>query len=453
LISISGVSVLLAATPKLSPLDIQTLGFIAVCLGVLLGLMLIFAWIQQRNVRALAWWGSAYLVGASSIAFWCTPTPLYEIPIEWSQTLTFIACGMIWNGVRLFHGRRLLPTAAFSGAIIWLGLCQLPAFAAASNHRVTLSVIIVATYTFCIAFELNRERRKSLYSRTAAILVPFLHAAIFLLPLGMQAFLPTIYAASWLTVFTLETMLYAVGTAFIVLLMVKDNDVDLYRSAASTDPLTGLVNRRAFLEGALSLCARQANRGLPVTLLMLDLDHFKSINDRFGHATGDEVLRVFAGVARSNMRGGDLVGRLGGEEFAVIVPEPIEFAERIAERLRAAFELAGVTIDNHVIGATCSIGAASSAEPVTDISALIARADGALYRAKRDGRNRVHVAGQEGQPTRRSHAPAVVLSDTRCAQAAKAPRLTNGKAPARRAKTVDQAAAARTATSRLPSAR
>jgi predicted signal transduction protein with EAL and GGDEF domain len=153
------------------------------------------------------------------------------------------------------------------------------------------------------------------------------------------------------------------------------------------------------------------------------------------------------------MRGGDLVGRLGGEEFAVIVPEPIEFAERIAERLRAAFELAGVTIDNHVIGATCSIGAASSAEPVTDISALIARADGALYRAKRDGRNRVHVAGQEGQPTRPSHAPAVVLSDTRRAQAAKAPRLTNGKAPARRAKTVDQAAAARTATSRLPSAR
>ena len=78
---------------------------------------------------------------------------------------------------------------------------------------------------------------------------------------------------------------------------------------------------------------------------MFDLDHFKSINDRFGHATGDEVLRVFAGVARSSMRGDDLVGRLGGEEFAAIVPEPIEFAERIAERLRAAFELAGVTID------------------------------------------------------------------------------------------------------------
>ena len=105
-------------------------------------------------------------------------------------------------------------------------------------------------YTFFIAHELRRERRKSLYSRTAAIVVPFVHATIFLIPLGMQAFLPEAYAASWLTVFTLETMLYAIGTAFIVLMMVKDNDVDIYRSAASTDHLTGLLNRRAFLETA-----------------------------------------------------------------------------------------------------------------------------------------------------------------------------------------------------------
>jgi len=446
-------SMFAAAIPELAPLDIPTLAFIAVCIGALLGLMLIFAWVQQRSVRALAWWGSAYLIGASSIAFWCAPAPLYEVPSEWSQTLTFLACGMIWNGVRLFHGRRVLPTAAFSGAIIWLGLCQLPMFTASSNERMALAVFVVASYTFFIAFELNRERRKSLYSRTAAILVPFLHATIFLLPIGMQMFLPAVYAASWLTVFTLETMLYAVGTAFIVLLMVKDNDVDLYRSAASTDALTGLLNRRAFLEGALSLCARQANRGLPVSLLMLDLDHFKSINDRFGHATGDEVLRTFAGVARSNMRGGDLVGRLGGEEFAVIVPEPIESAARIAERLRAAFEVAGVTIDSQVLGATCSVGVASSREPVTDISALMARADAALYRAKRDGRNRVHLADDERPQHPDAMPAAVILSDTRRAQAAKLPRSLAGKTAGKRAKPAVQAAGGRAATSRLPSAR
>jgi hypothetical protein len=223
-----------AATPKLLPLDVPTLAFVAVCIAALLGMMLIFAWLQQRNVRALAWWGSAYLIGASSIALWCAPAPMYELPTILPQAMTFLACGMIWNGVRLFHKRSLLPTAAFAGAIVWLTLCQLPIFPQDSNERIALGVVVVATYTFFIAYELRRERRKTLYSRTAVVLVPFLHAAIFLLPLGMQAFLPVPYAVSWLTVFTLETMLYAVGTAFIVLLMVKENDVDVYRNARST---------------------------------------------------------------------------------------------------------------------------------------------------------------------------------------------------------------------------
>jgi diguanylate cyclase (GGDEF)-like protein len=383
-----------AARPQLTPLDLPTLSFVAVCIAALLGLFLIFAWLQQRNVRALAWWGSAYLIGASSIALWAAPALVYEMPREIPQAMTFVACGMIWNGVRLFHGRPLIPTAAFAGAVLWLIMCQLPSMPPGSNERIALGAIVVSTYTFFIAYELRRERRKSLYSRTAAIIVPCVHAAIFLIPLGMQAFLPEAYAASWLTVFTLETMLYAIGTAFIVLLMVKDNDVDIYRSAASTDHLTGLLNRRAFLETAHMLCARQADRHQPVTMMVMDLDHFKSINDRFGHAVGDEVLRVFANVARSSMRGSDLVGRIGGEEFAVIVAEPMEFAERIAERLRASFEIAGITIAEKTIGATVSIGAATSYEPVTDIAPLIARADEALYRAKRDGRNRLHKADE-----------------------------------------------------------
>jgi diguanylate cyclase (GGDEF)-like protein len=375
--------------PQLLPLDVPTLGFVAVCIAALLGLLLIFAWLQQRSARSLAWWGSAYLIGASSIALWGAPAPLYDLPKSWLEALTFLACGMIWNGVRLFHGRRVLPIAAFAGAIIWLAICQLPQFPQGSQARIAFGALVVATYTFFIAFELRRERRKSLRSRVAAVIVPCVHAAIFLLPLAMQAFLPAI-GDGWLSVFALETMLYAVGTAFIVLLMVKDNDVNIYRNAASTDPLTGLLNRRAFLENAAALCARQAERGQPVTLMMLDLDHFKSINDRFGHQTGDDVLCVFAKVARSSLRANDLVGRLGGEEFAVIVPEPMQFAGMIAERLRSAFEEAGVTVSEQAIGATVSVGAATTHQPVTDISTLMARADAALYRAKHEGRNQVY---------------------------------------------------------------
>ncbi len=425
-----------------------TLAFVAVCIAAMLGSLLIFAWFQQRNVRALAWWGSAYLIGASSIALWGAPSPMYHLPIEFPQALTFLACGMIWNGVRLFHGRPLLPTAAFFGAFIWLVLCQLPGFSEGSNERIALGAVVVATYTFFIAYELRRERRKSLMSRSAAIVVPLLHATIFLIPLGMQAFLPEAYAAAWLTVFTLETILYAVGTAFIVLLMVKDNDVDVYRNAASTDPLTGLLNRRSFLESALNLCARQADRGEPVTILMLDLDHFKSINDRFGHAIGDEVLRVFANVARSSMRGSDLIGRLGGEEFAVIVAEPMQFAERIAERLRAGFESAGITIANHTIGATVSIGAATSYEPVTDIALLIARADSALYRAKNDGRNRLHKADEYADS-----AQVRPIAAARRHPTDKHGESARRKRPVRHAKTVEPAVAMASATSRLPYSR
>jgi diguanylate cyclase (GGDEF)-like protein len=409
-----------AARPQLSLLDVPTLAFVAVCIAALLGILLLLAWVQQRNVRALAWWGSAYLIGASSIALWGAPAPLVQLPAEIPQALTFIACGMVWNGVRLFHGRRLLPAAAFAGAIVWLILCQLPMLPPGSQARIALGGVVVASYTFFIAFELRRERRKSLYSRTAAVVVPFIHAAMFLMPLGIQTFMPASYAAGWVAAFALETMLYATGTAFIVLLMVKDNDVNIYRNAASTDHLTGLLNRRAFLDSALALCVRRGERGQPVTMLMLDLDHFKSINDRFGHAVGDEVLRTFAGVARSSMRGSDIIGRFGGEEFGIIVAEPREFAVRIAERLRAAFEEAGIIIGGHPIGATLSIGAATAYEPVADLGALIARADAALYRAKHEGRNRIYAAED---PPPRSQA-ARLVDAARKGRAGESPRLS-----------------------------
>ncbi len=382
-----------ASDLQLSFLDGPTLAFVSVCIVALLGLFFILAWLQQRDMRALAWWGAAYLIGASLLALWAAPRPWIELPREVPFAMIFVACGMIWNGVCLFRGRRLLPVAAFAGAVVWLVLCELPPFAAGSTARVVLGVLVVATYTFFIAFELSRERRKTLYSRTAAIVVPCLHAAIFLMPLAIRTLTPDVIAASWITVFALETVLYAVGAAFIVLLMVKDHSVGIYRHAASTDFLTGLLNRRAFLENALLLCARQAANDKPVTLMMFDLDYFKSINDRFGHAIGDEAIRVFAETIRKSTRTSDIIGRLGGEEFAAIVAEPMELASAIAERVRANFESTGAVIAGHAVGATVSIGAATATDVVTNIDALIASADAALYRAKGEGRNRLRLAG------------------------------------------------------------
>ena len=374
-------------------LDIPTLLFVGVCLAAMLGLFLLFAWLQQRRVRALAWWGSAYLIGACSLALWSAPH-IAMVPPEIPPALIFIACGMIWNGVRLFHGRPVLRIANFAGAVVWLTGSRLFIFTGYNNAGIALGGVVVAAYTFCIAFEFWRDRRQSLRSRTGAVVVPCLHAGIFLTPLAIRIFLPAAPLQSGLVVFTLETIIYAVGTAFIVMLMVKDHYVHVYRSAANTDPLTGLLNRRGFVESARNMCAGHA-RQKGIALLMFDLDHFKSINDRFGHAVGDEVLCVFAQVTGTNLRASDIVARLGGEEFAAILPADRDQVANIAERVRTAFEAAGITIAGHRIAATVSVGAAMSDAQVTNIEALLLRADAALYRAKAAGRNRLVMAGEE----------------------------------------------------------
>ena len=133
-----------------------------------------------------------------------------------------------------------------------------------------------------------------------------------------------------------------------------------------------------------------ARRAKPVTVLAFDLDHFKSINDRFGHAIGDDVLKLFAAVASTNMRVSDFVARLGGEEFAAIIRGSLDEGIAIAERVRVAFESAGRTVSGRYIGATVSVGVAAHVA-ATNIDALLARADEALYAAKSGGRNRVEA--------------------------------------------------------------
>ena len=210
---------------------------------------------------------------------------------------------------------------------------------------------------------------------------------------------------AWVALFVLETMLYAVGTAFIVLELAQEQALRHHRDAAVTDELTGVLNRRGVLQAAQQLIADQARKGEAVSALMFDLDHFKKINDRFGHAVGDEALHLFAATARVSMRASDIVGRLGGEEFVALLPGTIADAKIVAERVRRTFEAAGVTVAGHDLHATVSVGAACGA-PGTDIVALLAAADAALYRAKASGRNRVELA-QEGE---RSAMPVLIAS-------------------------------------------
>ncbi len=175
--------------------------------------------------------------------------------------------------------------------------------------------------------------------------------------------------------------------------MAKERTELRHRTAAMLDPLTGISNRRAFLQDAAAIGKRHAANPKPAAVLLIDLDHFKSINDRFGHAIGDRVLEVFAETAQNTLRSTDLVGRMGGEEFAAVLCEaPHERAAAIAERLRLAFAQACQEIDGYPVGATLSVGMVHCETPLIDVTALLAQADQALYFAKERGRNRVEIA-------------------------------------------------------------
>ena len=164
---------------------------------------------------------------------------------------------------------------------------------------------------------------------------------------------------------------------------------------ATTDALTGLKNRRHFFEAIVAGLALAGRDGLPVSVAMLDVDHFKSFNDTYGHPAGDEVLRRVASSLRSAVRAHDLVARYGGEEFIVLMPSTdAGGAMQVAERLRAAVA-AGPWADRPI---TASIGVATATVPTTDAAALVDAADRALYRSKQAGRDRATHAEEIRTP-------------------------------------------------------
>ena len=160
---------------------------------------------------------------------------------------------------------------------------------------------------------------------------------------------------------------------------------------ARTDPLTGLVNSRAFYERVAEAVAHSRRHGEPLALLYVDLDDFKAVNDRFGHARGDELLQEIAAALRATLRASDVAARLGGDEFAMLLTDADRAAvEAIAARLVAAVDAVAARYPGTSVGA--SVGVAWFATPPVDAEAAIHAADQAMYRAKAAGKHRVEVA-------------------------------------------------------------
>jgi diguanylate cyclase (GGDEF)-like protein len=306
----------------------------------------------------------------------------------------FVACGMVWNASRVFHGRKPNLPGLVLGAIAWIAVVMtLPP--TASMMRMTIGAGIVAVYAALTATELWTERRRALQRRWPTMMVPVMHGFVLMLPILLGNLLQphdAKFAGSiWVTGFSVELVLYAVGTVFVIFMMVSERAVIAHKNAASMDPLTGMFNRRGFSEISSRLIEREANAGRPMTAMIFDIDHFKSINDRFGHPAGDEILKLFATVVVNTLRISDLSGRIGGEEFAALLPCPLEEGVVAAERVREAFANSGIVVEDGPVDTTVSIGVAGGPAG-TELEVLLAAADTALYQAKRSGRNRVEAA-------------------------------------------------------------
>ncbi|TAK50001.1 MAG: diguanylate cyclase [Xanthobacteraceae bacterium] len=378
-------------------IDISTLYLLAALVAVMLGLLLLFFW-RKEKIAALGWWGIAYLMGGSSVALWTLLGPRLPGPAVLALNMIgFVACGMVWTATRVFHGRKPLWAAMAAGALIWLGVAVL------GMEYGTLSMLtgaaVIAVYGGLTASELWRERRKTMRGRGPAVLVPVLHGVVLMLPivLGelMQSSMQGLDSRSgWVIAFAIELVLYAVGTVFIIFMLMAERVLTAHKRAASVDPLTGLLNRRGFAEATARMSEREARAERSVTVMIFDLDHFKSVNDRFGHFVGDDVLKLFASVLSSNLRITDLVGRVGGEEFAAMLPCSLDEGLIAAERVRQAYAECGARVEDVNLETTVSVGLAGGAAGLP-LDVLLASADSALYRAKRAGRNRCEVVRDE----------------------------------------------------------
>jgi diguanylate cyclase (GGDEF)-like protein len=384
-------------------LDVNTLFLVTIYVEAILGLLLLFAWVQNTAIYAVAWWGFAHLLRATSVVLFGMYGSVSDlVSIDLANAILFTSFAFTWTGARVFDHRKIRPILLFGGATLWLALCRIPSIESSWGLRVLFSSGIITAYTWATAYEFWRGRSEPLVSRWPAIFMLFAHGALYLLRTPFGAMLPwrpsssQVFESVWLTVLSFEALLFTISIAFILLAMAKERTEYRHKTASLIDPLTGVANRRAFLQDGEAQLKRQAIDPRPTAVMLLDLDNFKAINDRFGHAVGDRVLQLFADVGSASMRRLDIFGRLGGEEFAALLVDTTrERALAVAEQIRSTFAEATGEVDGKPVVATVSIGVVISYDAVLDLSALLAQADHALYRAKDNGRNRIEVASIE----------------------------------------------------------
>ena len=266
-----------------------------------------------------------------------------------------------------------------------------------SSLRVAVASLLIGACAVAIAAELWGDSRWRT-ARPAAVLLA-VHGGFFLARAAANVFsahprlsLDVEIGASFHPVVIFEAMVVAVALAFLLVSAAKEQLEMQHREAALLDPLTGVANRRGFDAVVAQMLARARRDKSSAALLLLDLDHFKAVNDTWGHQVGDHVLQAVARAIEQGLRRGDVVARLGGEEFAIALAGcGADQAALLGEGVRRAVAALDIRRGDASVGLTVSVGVAALRSADT-LDTLFARADAALYRAKRAGRNRVELA-------------------------------------------------------------
>jgi diguanylate cyclase (GGDEF)-like protein len=273
---------------------------------------------------------------------------------------------------------------------------------------------MLAMLAAATAEEFWRGRDEPLMSRWPTVIVLLAYAAALLARIPATYFSPVLNDHSLLgglsfALLAFGTLLFTVVMAFLLLNMTKERTELQHKINSLVDPLSGVANRRAFLSGSGRLFAQQSVDREPLAMLLFDLDRFKTINDRFGHAVGDRVLQTFARTATQTLGADVLFGRIGGEEFASLLPVgDIGEAYAIADRVRRNFAAAAARFGEHDLTPTVSVGLTLGLDAKTEVEDLLVIADEALYRAKANGRNRVETNAPDDDDNVDLAAPSIV---------------------------------------------